>query len=86
MPRSLHLRRRPHPVRPLRRRAVRASAPTTSPRSSMRAIVERTGIDPAPIDDVIFGDANQAGEDNRNVARFGALLAGLARRGARGRP
>lgn len=43
----------------------------------MRAAVERSGIDPARIDDVIFGDANQAGEDNRNVARFGALLAGF---------
>ncbi len=43
----------------------------------MKAAVERTGIDPARIDDVIFGDANQAGEDNRNVARFGALLAGF---------
>jgi len=43
----------------------------------MRATVERSGIDPASIDDVVFGDANQAGEDNRNVARFGALLAGL---------
>lgn len=43
----------------------------------MRATVERTGIDPTRIADVIFGDANQAGEDNRNVARFGALLAGL---------
>jgi acetyl-CoA acetyltransferase family protein len=43
----------------------------------MKAIVERTGLDPARIDDVIFGDANQAGEDNRNVARFGALLAGF---------
>lgn len=43
----------------------------------MRATVERTGIDPARIGDVIFGDANQAGEDNRNVARFGALLAGF---------
>ncbi|QZY51052.1 thiolase family protein [Leucobacter tenebrionis] len=43
----------------------------------MRATVERTGIDPAWIADVIFGDANQAGEDNRNVARFGALLAGF---------
>ncbi|HWK20749.1 MAG TPA: thiolase family protein [Microbacteriaceae bacterium] len=42
----------------------------------MKAIVDRTGIDPARIEDVIFGDANQAGEDNRNVARFGALLAG----------
>ncbi|KJC65065.1 thiolase family protein [Agreia bicolorata] len=43
----------------------------------MASIVERTGLDPARIDDVIFGDANQAGEDNRNVARFGALLAGF---------
>lgn len=43
----------------------------------MRAAVERAGLDPARIDDVVFGDANQAGEDNRNVARFGALLAGF---------
>ena len=43
----------------------------------MKATIERTGIDPARIADVIFGDANQAGEDNRNVARMGALLAGL---------
>ncbi|WP_427869842.1 thiolase family protein [Leucobacter luti] len=43
----------------------------------MRAAVERTGVDPARIADVIFGAANQAGEDNRNVARFGALLAGF---------
>lgn len=43
----------------------------------MKAIVERTGLDAARIDDVIFGDANQAGEDNRDVARFGALLAGF---------
>ena len=43
----------------------------------MKAAVERTGLDPARIDDVVFGDANQAGEDNPNVARFGALLAGF---------
>ncbi|MFG2731559.1 thiolase family protein [Streptomyces canus] len=43
----------------------------------MHATVERAGLDPARIDDVIFGDANQAGEDNRDVARFGALLAGF---------
>ncbi|WP_150958255.1 thiolase family protein [Microbacterium testaceum] len=43
----------------------------------MASVVERTGIDPARIEDVLFGDANQAGEDNRNVARFGALLAGF---------
>jgi 3-oxoadipyl-CoA thiolase len=41
------------------------------------AIVERTGIDPGSIEDVIFGCANQAGEDNRNVARMALLIAGL---------
>ncbi|NMN04752.1 MULTISPECIES: 3-oxoadipyl-CoA thiolase [unclassified Novosphingobium] len=41
------------------------------------ALVERGAFDPAAIDDVILGCANQAGEDNRNVARMAALLAGL---------
>jgi 3-oxoadipyl-CoA thiolase len=43
----------------------------------LREIVRRTGADPAAIDDVLLGCANQAGEDNRNVARMSALLAGL---------
>ncbi|HEY8808544.1 MAG TPA: thiolase family protein [Solirubrobacterales bacterium] len=43
----------------------------------VRAIVERTGVDPAEITDVYFGAANQSGEDNRDVARMAALLAGL---------
>jgi 3-oxoadipyl-CoA thiolase len=43
----------------------------------VRTLVERTAIDPAQIDDVILGAANQAGEDNRNVGRMSALLAGL---------
>ena len=43
----------------------------------IRALVARSGIDPALIEDVILGCANQAGEDNRNVARMAALLAGL---------
>lgn len=43
----------------------------------IRKLVERNPIDPASIDDVIFGCANQAGEDNRNVARMSLLLAGL---------
>jgi 3-oxoadipyl-CoA thiolase len=43
----------------------------------IRALVERTGVDPRRIEDVILGCANQAGEDNRNVARMAALLAGL---------
>jgi acetyl-CoA C-acetyltransferase len=41
------------------------------------AAVERAGIDPAGIDDVYLGCANQAGEDNRDVARMAVLLAGL---------
>lgn len=40
-------------------------------------MARNTGVDWAQIDDVIFGNANQAGEDNRNVARMSALLAGL---------
>ncbi|MGV7976854.1 MAG: thiolase family protein [Anaerolineaceae bacterium] len=40
-------------------------------------VVRRAGIDPHQIDEVYFGCANQAGEDNRNVARMAALLAGL---------
>ena len=44
---------------------------------AIATVVERTGIDPEGIDDVYFGDANQAGEDNRNVARMAGLLAGL---------
>ena len=44
----------------------------------IRSLVERhPGIDPTAIEDVIAGAANQAGEDNRNVARMAALLAGL---------
>ena len=41
------------------------------------AAVERTGIDPAEVADVYWGAANQAGEDNRDVARMASLLAGL---------
>jgi acetyl-CoA acetyltransferase family protein len=43
----------------------------------IKEAVARAGIDPVEIEEVIFGCANQAGEDNRNVARMGALLAGL---------
>lgn len=43
----------------------------------IKELVARTGIDPAEVEEVYFGCANQAGEDNRNVARMGALLAGL---------
>jgi 3-oxoadipyl-CoA thiolase len=43
----------------------------------IREVVDRSGVPEAEIEDVWFGCANQAGEDNRNVARMGALLAGL---------
>jgi len=43
----------------------------------VKALVERTGLNPSLVDDVVFGCANQAGEDNRNVGRMAALLAGL---------
>jgi len=39
--------------------------------------IEQAGIDPASVEDVILGAANQSGEDNRNVARMALLLAGL---------
>jgi 3-oxoadipyl-CoA thiolase len=44
---------------------------------AVREAVDRAGIDPAEIEDVFLGCANQAGEDNRNVARMAVLLAGL---------
>jgi len=44
----------------------------------LKALLERNPqLDPAAIDDVILGCANQAGEDNRNIARMALLLAGL---------
>jgi 3-oxoadipyl-CoA thiolase len=44
---------------------------------AIREAVDRAGVPAAEIEDVYFGCANQAGEDNRNVARMAALLAGL---------
>jgi 3-oxoadipyl-CoA thiolase len=44
---------------------------------TIRALLDRTRVDPRHVDDVILGCANQAGEDNRNVARMALLLAGL---------
>ncbi|HEX7973634.1 MAG TPA: acetyl-CoA C-acyltransferase, partial [Anaerolineales bacterium] len=43
----------------------------------LKALVERTGIDPASVEEIYLGCANQAGEDNRNVARMATLLAGF---------
>ena len=55
--------------------AVRADDLAATP---IRALLERNPqLDPAAIDEVFLGSANQAGEDNRNVARMAALLAGL---------
>src|SRR5215468_8233116 len=45
--------------------------------TAIKAAVERSGVDPADVEDVILGAANQSGEDNRNVGRMAALLAGL---------
>jgi 3-oxoadipyl-CoA thiolase len=44
---------------------------------AVAALVERTGVDPGALDDIVLGCTNQAGEDNRNVARMAGLLAGL---------
>jgi 3-oxoadipyl-CoA thiolase len=57
--------------------ALREVRPDDMAAHVIRSIVERNGVDPTAIDDVIFGAANQAGEDNRNVGRLAALLAGL---------
>ena len=45
--------------------------------TAVRAVLERTGFDPSELGDIYFGTANQSGEDNRNVARMAALLAGV---------
>ncbi len=57
--------------------ALAAVRPDDLAALAVRAVLDRTGIDPALVEDVILGCANQAGEDNRNVARMAALLAGL---------
>ena len=55
----------------------RTCVPTTSRHSSCARPCARAGVDPRAIDEVVLGAANQAGEDNRNVARMAVLLAGL---------
>ncbi len=59
------------------RGALREVRPDDLAAIVVRAAVERSGIDPTLIDDVILGNANGAGEENRNVARMASLLAGL---------
>jgi 3-oxoadipyl-CoA thiolase len=57
--------------------ALASVRPDTLAAHAIRALLDRTRVDPAEVDDVILGCANQAGEDNRNVARMALLLAGL---------
>ena len=57
--------------------ALSAVRPDDLAAAAIAAAVERAGVDGGAVDDVYFGCANQAGEDNRNVARMAALLAGL---------
>jgi 3-oxoadipyl-CoA thiolase len=57
--------------------ALKSVRPDDLAAQVIKAIIDRTKVDPALIDDVYLGAANQAGEDNRNVARMAALLAGL---------
>jgi 3-oxoadipyl-CoA thiolase len=57
--------------------ALAAVRPDDLAALTIAAIVERAGIDATMIDDVILGCTNQAGEDNRNVARMATLIAGL---------
>ena len=76
MPRAVVIAASPHADRPLRRRAG-GRAPGRPRGARDRRGGPRAGVDAAQIEDVYFGCANQAGEDNRNVARMALLLAGL---------
>jgi 3-oxoadipyl-CoA thiolase len=57
--------------------ALRGVRPDDLLALALRSLVERHDLDPAAVDEVVAGCANQAGEDNRNVARMSLLLAGL---------
>jgi 3-oxoadipyl-CoA thiolase len=57
--------------------ALASVRPDSLAAHTIRELLDRTKIDPAEVDDVILGCGNQAGEDNRNVARMALLLAGL---------
>jgi len=59
------------------RGALKACRPDDLAALVMRSILERTGLEGSRVDEVYFGCANQAGEDNRNVARMAVLLAGM---------
>lgn len=57
--------------------ALKSVRPDDLAATVMREVMQRSGVDPSHVDDVILGCANQAGEDNRNIARMASLLAGL---------
>jgi 3-oxoadipyl-CoA thiolase len=57
--------------------ALREVRPDDMAAHVIRALLDRTGVEASAVDDVILGAANQAGEDNRNVGRMAALLAGM---------
>src|SRR5260370_30049493 len=57
--------------------ALKAVRPDDLAALVLSQAVQRNQLDPGTIEDVYFGDANQSGEDNRNVARMAVLLAGL---------
>jgi 3-oxoadipyl-CoA thiolase len=57
--------------------ALREVRPDDMSAHLIRALLDRTGVEAAAVADVILGAANQAGEDNRNVGRMAALLAGM---------
>jgi 3-oxoadipyl-CoA thiolase len=57
--------------------ALREVRPDDLAAHVIRVLLDRTGVEPGVVDDVILGAANQAGEDNRNVGRMAALLAGM---------
>ena len=57
--------------------ALRDVRPDDLAATAIKGLLERTALNPALVEDVLFGDTNQAGEDNRNVARMALLLAGL---------
>ena len=57
--------------------ALAGTRPDDLAAETLKAVVERTGVDPAAVGEVVLGNANGAGEDNRNVARMASLLAGL---------
>ena len=57
--------------------ALAAVRPDDLAATVLRAVVDRAQLDPGLVEDVILGCANQAGEDNRDVARMAVLLAGF---------